>query len=158
MDDLLLDPFELPEADASASLRPAQPRQRRAAVRDVSRPTEHLGIRMFRAEKQKIRAAAKRVKQRPSSWARETLLAAASDEEVPHVGEDALAELVRLRRDLNSGVANNLNQAMRLANEMRKAGESPDEGELARAIREARVALDGVRAVVEGAIRPRGRR
>lgn len=149
-----LDPFELPDDDQPA---PAKAKKRRHAT--TSQPRALIfSMRLYPGERIAIRAAAKRVRQKPSSWARETLLAAASDEEVPHVGEDALAELVRLRRDLNSGVANNLNQAMRLANELRKAGESPDEGELIRAIKEARVALDGVRAAVEGAIRPRGRR
>jgi hypothetical protein len=38
------------------------------------------------------------------------LLAVAAKKDIPHVGDECLEELLRLRRDLNPGVGNNLNQ------------------------------------------------
>lgn len=157
MDDALLDPFELPDDEQGA---PAQVKARKRRYATTSQPRALVfSMRLYPGERVAIRAAARRAKREEmSSWAREVLLAAAAREEVPTLDEEAADELRRIRRDLNSGVGANLNQAMRLANELGKAGGSPDEDALAKAVVEAMSALDLLRADLNRLIAPRGRR
>lgn len=153
----LLDPFELPEPVAEQTAPPA--RARRWAVRAIARETVHLGIRMLPSERRAVGAAARRAKAGgASSWAREVLLAAATGQDLQSLDADAVGELLRLRRDLNSGVANNLNQITRAMNEARKLGKSSDADALVAALAEARAALDQVRTDLNRLIAPRGRR
>jgi hypothetical protein len=93
-----------------------------------------------------------------SAWAREVLLAHAAREDIPHVGDEALEELLRLRRDLNSGVGNNLNQLVACAHREAKVGRAPDRRALLDAVREAQVAVEGLRRDLERVLHPRGRR
>ncbi len=152
-----LDPFELPD-DAPAAEGPAPPaRRRRRATADRPR-TSVFCIRLLPGERRAVNAAARRVGARSSSWGREVLLAAAAEEVLPSLDAAATEELLRLRRDLNAGVGNNLNQAMKAANELRKAGASPDEDALLAAVSEARQALQALRGELGRVIAPRGRR
>lgn len=157
MDDVaLLDPFELPDEEQPA---PAPTDRKRRAATSGKPQARLFSIRLLPSERRTVDAAARRAQARgTSSWARETLLAAATDEDVPIVGEEARLELLRLRRDLNSGPGANLNQAMRLANEMRRMGESPDEDAVVAAIREATAALNALKSDLGRITSPRGRR
>ena len=70
----------------------------------------------------------------------------------------ALAEVARLRRDLNSGIGANLNQAMLHANALAKGGEQPDGDTLLHEVRQAREAVECLRADLQRLLRPAGRR
>ncbi len=152
-----LDPFELPDDAPAAENPPSPARRRRRATADRPR-TALFCIRLLPGERRAVNAAARRAGARSSSWAREVLLAAAADEMPPSLGAGAAEELLRLRRDLNSGIGANLNQAMKMANELRKAGGSVDEGALVAAVTEARDALQALRGELGRVIAPRGRR
>ena len=153
----ILDPFELPDEEQPTPA-PATAKKRRYAT--ASRPrTTIFSMRVFPSERIAIRAAARRARRaEASAWAREVLLAAAAEEEIPALDEAAVDELLKLRRDLNSGVGANLNQALRIANEWAKVGKSPDEDALVRAVEGAQLALDALRADLARLTSPRGRR
>jgi len=172
----LLDPWELPdvlppqspgERGASLRSRPApssgaagrKRRKKRAPRSADGARSAAMGIRLHPQERAAIRAAARRARRDdPSGWAREVLLAAAAREDIPFVGDEALEELLRLRRDLNSGVGANLNQAMLYANREAKMGRAPDRRALLEAVEAARAGLEALRAELERVIHPRGRR
>jgi hypothetical protein len=86
------------------------------------------------------------------------LLAHAAREDIPHLGEECLEELLRLRRDLNSGVGNNLNQLVAYAHREAKMGRAPDRARLLEAVEAAQVAVEGLRNDLERVLHPRGRR
>lgn len=154
----LFDPFELPPETVPEEVRPVSGRKRRYATRVIPK-TAVLGIRMSASERRAVNAAARRAGGREaSSWAREVLLAAAADEVVPSVDAEAHDALLRLRRDLNSGVGANLNQVVLIANKAGKEGRSPNEDALIRALEATRAALEGLRADLAKVISPRGRR
>lgn len=171
----LLDPWELPDVppqspgergDAPRS-RPApssgaagrkRKKTRGPRFSDGAR-TAPMGIRLHPQERAAIRAAARRARRDDASaWAREVLLAVAAREDIAHVSEEAVEELLRLRRDLNSGVGSNLNQALVYANREAKMGRSPDRRALLEAVEAARAALEALRVDLERVIHPRGRR
>ncbi len=133
--DVLLDPFALPEDEAPREAE-ADPRVRRRRRATADRPrTALFCIRLLPGERRSVNAAARRSGgARASSWAREVLSAAAAEEALPFLDEGATGELLRLRRDLNAGVGNKLNQDMKAANEFRKAGASPDDDALLAAV------------------------
>ena len=154
----LFDPFELPPETVPEEVRPVSGRKRRYATRVIPK-TAVLGIRMSASERRAVNATARRAGGREaSSWAREVLLAAAADEVVPSVDAEAHDALLRLRRDLNSGVGANLNQVVLIANKAGKEGRSPNEDALIRALEATRAALEGLRADLAKVISPRGRR
>lgn len=155
MDTELLDPFELPPVGEEDVTRPGTQRGKRITVGK----TAVLGIRMFPSERRAVNAAARRAGRRETSaWARETLLAAAAGEEVPCVDEAAHEELLRLRRDLNSGIGSNLNQAMHWANREAKMGRAPDRRVLLERVMEVEAGLEALRHDLARVIAPRGRR
>ena len=156
-DDLaLLDPFELPPREEEPRTVPG--RRRRHATRAMAK-TAVLGIRMAPGERRAVNAAARRAgRAGASAWAREVILAAAADEEVSSLDGEAVAALDRLRRDLNSGVGSNLNQAMRFVNESRRGGGPADEDRLSTAVEEALSALRAVDGRLAALVAPRGRR
>lgn len=155
MDTDLLDPFELPPVDDEDVIGPGTKRKRRITVGK----TAVLGIRMFPSERRAVNAAARRAGRREASaWARETLLAAAADEEVPILSEEVHSELMRLRRDLNSGIGANLNQAMKWANREAKMGRAPDRRVLLERVTEVQAGLKALRRDLARIIAPRGRR
>ncbi|MBS7792461.1 hypothetical protein KTR66_20885 [Roseococcus sp. SDR] len=121
-----------------------------------SRP---LGIRLHPRERSALLAAVRRARRDDvSAWAREVLLAHAAKEDIPHVGDEALQELLRLRRDLNSGVGNNLNQAMVWANREAKMGRAPDRARLLEAVLAVQAGVEELRRDLERVLHPRGRR
>jgi hypothetical protein len=118
-----------------------------------------LGIRLHPRERSALLAAARRARREDvSAWAREVLLAVAAREDIPHVGDECLEELLRLRRDLNSGVGNNLNQLVAYAHREAKIGRAPDRVRLLEAVLAAQSAIDGLRRDLERVLHPRGRR
>lgn len=153
----ILDPFELPDEEQPTPA-PATAKKRRYAT--ASRPrTTIFSMRVFPSERIAIRAAARRARRaEASAWAREVLLAAAAEEEIPALDEAAVDELLKLRRDLNSGVGANLNQTLLIANKLAKIGRAPNENRLLEAVTEAKAALDALRADLARLIAPRGRR
>lgn len=121
-----------------------------------SRP---LGIRLHPRERSALVAAARRARRDDvSAWAREVLLAVAAKENIPYLGDECLEELLRLRRDLNSGVGNNLNQVMRWAHREAKMGRAPDRTRLLEAVQAACAAVEALRAELGRILHPRGRR
>lgn len=152
------DPYELPLEAGGEEVVPVPGRRRRHATRVLTK-TAVLGIRMAPGERKSVNAAARRAGGREASaWAREVILAAAAEEELPSLDAEAHEELLRLRRDLNSGVGSNLNQVVLIANRAGKEGRSPNEDALIRALEATRAALEGLRADLARAISPRGRR
>jgi hypothetical protein len=86
------------------------------------------------------------------------LLAVAAKEDIPHVGDECLEELLRLRRDLNSGIGNNLNQLVTYAHREAKMGRAPDRTRLLDAVVAAQAAVETLRQDLERVLHPRGRR
>lgn len=155
------DPFAPPSEPTTAALRAAparrvakrKPRATGHPVRDV-----FMGIRMLPSERARVNAAAAASGLRDASrWARTSLLAACEREPLPMASEAALAEVARLRRDLNSGVGSNLNQALAHANALAKGGQSADGEALRTAVAEAREALTAVLGELRRVLRPAGR-
>lgn len=153
-DGLLDDPFAPPLTLAPARRGPGRPRSTGRAWRSA-----YVTIRVLPSEKVRLLAAARRAgHDDTSAWARGLLMAACDGEAPPAMDVQALAEVARLRRDLNSGVGANLNQAMLHANASAKGGEQPDEGALLDQVLRAREAVDGLRADLQRLLRPAGRR
>ncbi len=153
-DSLLDDPFAPPPPLAPARRRPGRPRSTGRAWRSA-----YFTLRVLPSEKVRLLAAARRAgHDDTSAWARGLLMAACDGEAPPAMDTQALAEVARLRRDLNSGIGSNLNQAMLHANAVAKAGEQPDEGGLMEQVRQAREAVEGLRADIQRLLRPAGRR
>ena len=71
--------------------------------------------------------------------------------------ESASRELERLRRDLNSGVGANLNQAVAHANASAKGGQAVDEDVLLAAVVQAQAALEALRGDLARVLAPHGR-
>ena len=146
----VLDPFELPE--------PAPSEENRVQGFDKATRTAFVTVRALPSEKIRLRAAAKRAGYRDTSaWARGILLAAATGEDSPRLDEGAAAEIARLRRDLNSGIGANLNQALTHANMNARVGTAIDETALAITVVEARHALEALRLDLQKALKPHGR-
>jgi hypothetical protein len=139
---------------------PRTKRKKRAARSTDGEPrSAPLGIRLHPRERSALVAAARRARRDDvSAWAREVLLAHAAKEDIPHVGEEALEELLRLRRDLNSGVGNNLNQLVTYAHREAKMGRAPDRHALLEAVQAAQAAVETLRQDLERVLHPRGRR
>lgn len=147
---------------------PSVPRPPRATTKRKKRApraaegeprSKPLGIRLHPRERSALLAAARRARRDDvSAWCREVLLAHAAREDIPHVGDECLEELLRLRRDLNSGVGNNLNQAMVWAHREAKMGRSPDRTRLLEAVVAAQAAVEALRGDLERVLHPRGRR
>lgn len=147
----VLDPFELPE--------PAPSEQKRVQGFDKATRTAFVTVRALPSEKIRLRAAAKRAGYRDtSSWARGVLLAAATGDDAPRLDDGVATEIARLRRDLNSGIGSNLNQALLHANTNVRAGTAIDEAALATIVSEARDVLEGLRSDLQQALKPHGRR
>ena len=92
-----------------------------------------------------------------SAWCRGTLLAACGGEAPPVLDEAASRELERLRRDLNSGVGSNLNQALAHANARARAGQAADADGLLAAVAAAQTALEALRSDLARVLAPHGR-
>ena len=92
-----------------------------------------------------------------SSWCRGTLLAACEGERLPVLNAEALAEVARMRRDLNAGIGSNLNQVTAHANGLAQGGQSPDVLTLFAAVEAARLAVEAVRADLAKLLGPHGR-
>lgn len=151
--DDLADPFALPGDEPPRPSRARRPRTVRHAHR-----TAWLHLRVLPSERLRLTGAAGRAGYRnTSSWARGTLLAASQGESLPVLDATATGELVRLRRDLNSGVGANLNQAVAHANARAKGGMPADEDALLHAVDAARAALEAVREDLARLLGPHGR-
>lgn len=139
---------------------PRTKRKKRAARSAEGEPrSKPIGIRLHSRERAALIAAARRARRDDvSAWCREVLLAHAAREYIPHVGDEALEELLRLRRDLNSGVGNNLNQLVTYAHREAKMGRAPDRRALLDAVQAAQAAVEGLRQDLERVLHPRGRR
>lgn len=149
-------PIPNPEAPHRSKVKRKKRAPRSSDGEPRSRP---IGIRLHPRERSALVAAARRARRDDvSAWAREVLLAHAAKEDIPHVGDEALEELLRLRRDLNSGVGNNLNQVMRWAHREAKMGRAPDRRSLLEAVVATQAGLDGLRKDLERVLHPRGRR
>ena len=145
-DTVFFDPFEVPQ-----DIGPSKPKTR--ATR-----TAFTTVRTLPSEKIRLRAAARRAGYRDvSSWARGLLLAAATGDAMPRIDIDALAEIARLRRDLNSGIGANLNQAMLHANACSKAGMAVDDAGLTSVVAATKSALEALRTDLQQALKPHGR-
>jgi len=157
-----LDEWGMPvdAAPLPASRPPRTKRKKRAARSAEGEPRSRpIGIRLHPRERSALIAAARRARRDDvSAWAREVLLAHAAREDIPHLGEECLEELLRLRRDLNSGVGNNLNQLVAYAHREAKMGRAPDRARLLEAVEAAQVAVEGLRNDLERVLHPRGRR
>ena len=70
---------------------------------------------------------------------------------------EASKAVERLRRDLNSGVGSNLNQALLHANRAAREGVAPDEHALLEAVKGARAVLNAVREELGRLLGPGGR-
>ncbi|MBX9660241.1 MAG: hypothetical protein K2X00_16895 [Nitrospiraceae bacterium] len=144
-----IDPFELPDLPLTAPISETFERATRSAF---------VTVRTLPSEKVRLRAAAKRAGYRDvSSWARGVLLAAAAGEHAPRLDDAAATEIARLRRDLNSGLGANLNQAMTHANTNARAGITIDEAGLSDAVNAAQHAVEMLRADLQAILKPHGR-
>ena len=153
-DSLLDDPFAPPPCPAPAGRRPGRPRSMGQAWRSA-----YVTIRVMPSEKVRLLAAARRAgHDDTSTWARGLLMAACDGEAPAAMDVQALAEVARLRRDLNSGIGANLNQAMLHANALAKGGEQPDGDTLLHEVRQAREAVEALHADLQRLLRPAGRR
>ena len=152
-----LDPTALPPL-AEPSTRPRRrTRQPRSRSTRASR-TVHLGVRVLPSERTTLAAGAHAAGYRDvSAWCRGTLLAACTGKSLPVLDAEALAEVARLRRDLNSGMGSNLNQALMHANARVKAGKAVDEDALVAAVVAAQAALEAVRSDLARLLGPHGR-
>lgn len=143
----VLDPFELPPIEE-------------VEVGDFARATRtaFVTVRTLPSEKIRLRAAAKKAGYRDtSSWARGILLSATTGEDAPRLDDAAAAEIARLRRDLNSGIGANLNQALTHANTNARMGVAIDEAGLSDAVNAARHAVEMLRKDLQQALKPNGR-
>lgn len=145
-----LDPFTLPVTPPPRHRRPR-------AVRHAQR-TAWLHLRLLPSERTRLTAAARRAgRTDTSSWARGTLLAACDGEDTPMLDAEASKAVERLRRDLNSGVGSNLNQALAHANAAARAGGAMDEDALLAAVASARAAMEALHADLQRLLGPQGR-
>ena len=145
-----LDPFALPAAPPPRHRRPR-------AVRHALR-TAWLHLRLLPSEHTRLTAAARRAgRTDTSSWARGTLLSACGGDALPVLDAQAAKAVERLRRDLNSGVGANLNQALLHANRLSREGLPPDARSLLEAVDDARAALEAVREKLGRLLGPGGR-
>lgn len=152
--------WELPDDPAAAIPAPAPAKARKAArPRDNARAirTAQAVVRMLPAEMRSARAAAKRAKHPSLSSFVRALVLAGDKAPMPALDEAAAREVARLRRDINSGVGANLNQALHHANEMAKGGRSVDADALLHAVRDAAAAMEMVLGRLETVLSPRGR-
>lgn len=140
---------------------PSPPTPRRGPGRPPSTRScrsRHLALRLLPSEKLRLTAAAKRAGyDDTSSWARGVLLAECAGETLPVIDHGVLAEVARLRRDLNSGIGANLNQALLHANRAAKGLDEPDETELVREVRFAQDALATMKVELQRLLKPAGR-
>jgi hypothetical protein len=150
----------VPIRNTEAPHRSKVKRKKRAARSTDGEPRSRpLGIRLHPRERSALIAAARHARRDDvSAWAREVLLAVAAREDIPCVSDEALEELLRLRRDLNSGVGNNLNQLVAYAHREAKVGRAPDRARLLEAVLAAQSAVNSLRADLERVLHPRGRR
>lgn len=152
-----LDPTALPPLPEPTTRPPRRTRQPRPRITRASR-TVHLGVRVLPSERVRLAAEAKAAGYRDvSAWCRGTLLAACGGEAPPVLDETASRDLERLRRDLNSGVGSNLNQALAHANVHAKAGRLVNLDVLLAAVAAAQVALEALRGDLGKVLGPRGR-
>lgn len=143
-----LDPFALPPPPRS---------HRPRAVRHAQRTT-WLHLRLLPSERIRLVAGARGAGYPDtSSWARGTLLAACGEETLPALDGEASKAVERLRRDLNSGVGSNLNQALAHANAAVRGGGAADEDALLAAVVAARAAVEALRADIQRLLGPQGR-
>lgn len=150
----------VPALSVPRPTRPQAKRKKRAPRSpDGEARSRPLGIRLHPRERTALIAAARRARRDDvSAWAREVLLAVAAREDVPCVSDEALEELLRLRRDLNSGIGSNLNQLVTYAHREAKMGRAPDRTRLLDAVLATQAGLDGLRKYLERVLHPRGRR
>ncbi len=140
-----------------ATRGPRRTRQPRPRTTRASR-TVHLGVRVLPSERVRLAAGAQAAGYRDvSAWCRGTLLAACAGEAPPVLDEAAARELERLRRDLNSGVGSNLNQAVAHANASAKGGHAVDEDVLLTAVVQAQATLEALRGDLGRLLGPHGR-
>lgn len=152
-----LDPTSLPPLSEPTARPPRRTRQPRPRSTRASR-TVHLGVRVLPSERVRLTAGAHAAGYRDiSAWCRGTLLAACSGEDLPMLDMAALAEVARLRRDLNSGPGSNLNQAMLHANALARAGQAPDQEVLLAAVMAAQATLEVLRGDLNRLLAPHGR-
>ena len=152
-----LDPTALPPLPEPTTRGPRRIRQARPRSTRASR-TVHLGVRVLPSERVRLAAGAHAAGYRDvSAWARGTLLAACDGERLPVLDAEALAEVARFRRDLNSGAGSNLNQALMHANARARAGKAVDEDTLVAAVVAAHAALEAVRSDLARLLGPHGR-
>ena len=154
MTNWLSDPFALPdEKPATRRNKGGRPPSAKAFRSSFVR------LRVLPSEKIRLTAAAKRGGYPDlSSWSRGLLLGATAGDTAPRLSDDVLSELVKLRRDIGSGVGSNLNQAMAHANAALKAGQAVEVDVLADAVQAAHVALDELRGELTRLLRPQGLR
>lgn len=139
---------------------PSSPRRLPGRPRSIGRAyrSAYVTLRVMPSEKIRLLAASRRAGYEDTSpWARGLLLAACDGESLPVINEDVLAEVARLRRDLNSGIGSNLNQAMLHANALAKSGGKLDLSQLESQITAAREAVDALRVDLQKLLRPLGR-
>lgn len=154
------DPFAPPEAEPTAGRERGAgiTRRKRRVLPHGKQREARFNVRLLPAERAAMTSAARRAGFRnASAWARTSLLAACEQGPVVMVSEAALAEVARLRRDLNSGVGSNLNQALTHANALAKRGQSAEGDSLLVAVEEAREALAVVLGELRRLLRPAGR-
>ena len=154
------DPFAPPEAEPTAGRERgvSLARRKRRVVPHGKQREAGFNVRLLTAERARMTsAAAKAGFRNASSWARTSLLAACENEPLPVASEAALAEVARLRRDLNSGVGANLNQALTHANALAKRGQSADGEALLRSVEETHEALAVVLEELRRVLHPAGR-
>lgn len=154
-------PLELAPTPVIAQREPSKAKRKKRASRtsDGEPRSKPIGIRLHPRERSALLAAARRARRDDvSAWCREVLLAHAAREDIPHVGEECLEELLRLRRDLNSGVGNNLNQVVSWAHREAKMGRAPDRTRLLDAVQAAQAAVEELRRDLARVLHPRGRR
>lgn len=152
-----LDPTALPPLTGPTTRPPRRTRQPRPRTTRASR-TVHLGVRVLPSERVRLAAGAHAAGYRDvSAWARGTLLATCDGNGPPVLDEAAARELERLRRDLNSGVGSNLNQALAHANVRAKAGKLVNLDALFAAVAAAQAAMEALREDLERRLAPHGR-
>lgn len=136
---------------ADFELPPLKPVRRKRAVRSAQAVVRMLPSEMRRAQALSDRAGYASL----SEWIRAR--AVTDDEIFVVLGDETAAELVKLRRDLNSGIGANLNQALHHANARAGAGQPVDEAGLADQVAQTRAALASVLVALERLLSPRGR-
>jgi len=154
-DAFLHDPFEIHDMAAVPPVREQRPSPaRRKGVRAIR--TAQAVVRMLPSEMRRAQGLARRAGfDCLSAWVRARCVV--DDDVFLVLDEGTATELVRLRRDLNSGIGANLNQAMLHANTLAREGRSPDVDALREAVEAARLAVEGLRADVAAVLGPRGR-